>query len=325
MLSRSEAIVWSVVFITEALAIVAGNVFSIVKFAGTGKLHRRSSYLLINLAAADTLVGACAIPMFVYLIGGQAKLWPASLETPLAVYKAVDVISGLASILSLTLISLERLCATLWPLRHRVMRTQVYVLGIVLVWFIACVIIAIEFLTRHASLRFIFYSSVIILSLCCVIVFLANLVIWIQVNNRKMSSHFRNATLQERRLTITLLIVTLISLCAWLPFTVLNIVNQLHPVSVSLTLIYLTKLLHYGNSCANVFVYSLRIAEFRKAFEKILCCDQSAISEKAVMLRAQVARLSKDATSLEMGILKSTFLKNKARDSKAALLRNDLI
>lgn len=320
MVSRSEAIVWSAVFMTEALTIVAGNVFSIVKFTGTGKLHRRSSYLLINLAAADTLVGACAVPMFVYFIGGQAQLWPVSLETPLTAYKAVDVISGLASILSLTLISLERLWATWWPLRHRLIRTREYVVGIMFVWFLAFAIVVIELLTRHIPLRFIFYSSVVILSICCVIVFVTNLVIWIQVGNRKISSHFRNATLQERRLTITLLIVTLISLCAWLPFTILNIVNQLQPVSVSLSLIYLTKLLHYGNSCANVFVYSLRIAEFKRAFTKMLCRDQSFISEKAVLLRAQVARLSKDTTALEMGILKSNRLKSKVKNLKGSLI-----
>lgn len=320
MLSNSEAIIWSVLFSTEALAIVAGNLFSIVKFAETGQLHRRSSYLLINLAVADILVGACAIPMLVYLIGGFGQLWPVNLGAPLSAYKALDVISGLASILSLTLVSLERLCATLWPLRHRVMKTRVYVIGIFLVWFVACVTTTVGLTMRDiVPLRFLFYGCVIILSLCCVTIFSTNLVIWIHVNNRQVSSHFRNAALQERRLTITLLIVTLISLSAWLPFMILNIVNQLHPLTISLTLIYFTKLLHYGNSCANVFVYSLRIAEFRKAFGKIFCCHQSAISENAVLL--QITRLSKDTSAIEMGILTSKLLnKYRARNSKGSLL-----
>lgn len=323
MLSKSEAIVWSVLFSTEALAIVAGNLFSILKFADTGQLHRRSSYLLMNLAAADILVGACAIPIFVYLIGGLGQLWPANFGSPASAYKALDVISGLASILSLTLVSLERLCATLWPLGHRVMKTRFYVSGILFVWFIAIVTTAAGLLTSHTSpsLRFLFYSSVIILSVCCVTVLSTNLVIWFHVSNRQVSSHFRNAALQERRLTITLLIVTLISLSSWIPFTILNIVNQLHPFSVNLTLIYFTKLLHYGNSCANVFVYSLRITEFRKAFEKFFCCPQSAISDKAVFLQAQIARLSKDTTTMEMGILTSKFLNNyRARHSQGRLL-----
>lgn len=304
--------------------IVAGNIFSIVKFADTGKLHRRSSYLLINLAAADLLVGACAMPIFVYLIGGLGQVWPAAnLETPASAYKALDVMTGLASILSLTLVSLERLCATLWPLRHRVMKARFYVLAIASVWFVACMVTTVGLITSHTlpSLRFLFFSSVVILSVCCITILSANLVIWIQVNNRQVSSHFRNAALQERSLTVTLLIVTVISLSAWLPFTILNIVNQLHPFSVSSTLIYLTKLLHYGNSCANVFVYSLRIAEFRKTFDRIFCFLQSTNSDKAVLLQAQKARLSKDITATEMGISTSKLLNNyRERQSKDRLL-----
>lgn len=303
--------------------IVAGNIFSIVKFADTGKLHRRSSYLLINLAAADLLVGACAIPIFVYLIGGLGQLWPANLETPASAYKALDVMTGLASVLSLTLVSLERLCATLWPLRHRVMKARFYVLAIVSVWFVACMVTTVGLSTRHTlpSLRFLFFSSVVILSVCCITILSANLVIWIHVNNRQVSSHFRNAALQERSLTVTLLIVTVISLSAWLPFTILNIVNQLHPFSVSSTIIYLTKLLHYGNSCANVFVYSLRIAEFRKTIDRIFCFLQSTNSDKDVLLQAQLARLSKDITATEIGISTSKLLNNyRERQSNDRLL-----
>lgn len=312
MLSKSETIVWTVLFITEALAIVAGNLFSIVKFAETGQLHRRSSYLLINLAAADILVGAFAIPMLVCLIGGQGQLWPANTGPVIEAFKAIDVTSGLGSILSLTLVSLERLSATLWPLRHRVLKTRVYILGILCVWFVACVTTAAGMIMSYASpsVKILFYIAVVILSLCCVTILVTNLVIWIHVSNRQVLSHYRNAATQERRLTITLLIVTLVSLSAWLPFIILNIVNNFHPFSLSATLIYSAKLLHYGNSCANVFVYSVRIVEFRKAFEKISCCHVSAIDENAVLLQAQVARLSKDTTTIEMGILASTILKN---------------
>ena len=313
MPSKSEAIVWTVLFITEAVAIIAGNLFSIVKFTETGQLHKRSSYLLINLAAADILVGACAIPMWVYLIGGQDELWSANSGLALEAYKAIDVISGLGSILSLTLVSLERLWATLWPLRHRVLKTRTYILGIAFVWLIACVTTAAGMTARHASpsARILFYISVVILSVCCVTISVANLVIWIHVGNRRVLSHCRNAASQERRLTITLLVVTLVSLIAWLPFVILNMVNTFLPsVNLNVTLIYSAKLLHYGNSCANVFVYSLRIVEFRKAFEKIFCCHVSLTDAEAVLLQAAMPRLSKDTSTLEMGILASKFLRN---------------
>ena len=315
MLSKNEAIVWTVLFITEALAIVAGNLFSILKFAETGQLHRRSSYLLINLAAADTLVGACAIPMLVYFIGGQGQLWTANFGPAAEAYVAIDVIAGLGSILSLTLVSLERLAATMWPLRHRVLKPRAYTLGIALIWCVASVTTTAGVIMRHfsPSTKILFYSSVVILSVCCVTIFVTNLVIWFHLSKRKLLSHYRNAAYQERRLTITLLIVTLISLSAWLPFMILNVVNNFHPVSLSLTLIYSTKLLHYGNSCANVFVYSVRILEFRKALEKIFCYHVSTANQAAVLLQAQIARLSRDTTTLEMVNLTSKLLKNSKR------------
>ena len=312
MFKLSEAIVWTVLFITEAFAIVGGNLFSIVKFAETGQLHRRSSYLLINLAAADILVGACAIPMFVYLIGGQGQLWSVNLGPATEAFTAIDVLSGLGSILSLTLVSLERLSATLWPLRHRQLKTRVYIFGIVSVWLVACVTTATGTIMRYTSpsVKILFYISVVILSISCMTIFVTNLIIWIHVSNRQLLSHNQNASTQERRLTITLLIVTLVSLSAWLPFTVINIVNNLHAFPLSATLIYSTKLLHYGNSCANVFVYSWKIVEFRKPFEKIICCQVSVMDDEAVLLRTRIARLSKDTTSLEAGILTSKILKN---------------
>ena len=101
---KSEAVVWSVLFIIEAFVIVMGNLFSIVKFAGSGQHLKRSSYLLINLASADIVVGACAAPMFVYLIGGQGQLWSFSYKPGTDILTAMDVFSGLASILSLTLV-----------------------------------------------------------------------------------------------------------------------------------------------------------------------------------------------------------------------------
>lgn len=58
---KSEAVIWWVLFIIEAFVIVF-NPQAV-----------DSSYLLINLASADIVVGACPGPMFGYLIGGQ--LW----------------------------------------------------------------------------------------------------------------------------------------------------------------------------------------------------------------------------------------------------------
>lgn len=58
---KSEAVVWSVLLIIEAFVIVVCNLFPIVQLAGRGHFLKRSCYLLMNLASADTVVGACAV------------------------------------------------------------------------------------------------------------------------------------------------------------------------------------------------------------------------------------------------------------------------
>lgn len=169
---KSEAVVWSVLFIIEAFVIVMGNLFSIVKFAGSGQHLKCSSYLLINLASADIVVGACAVPTFVYLIGGQGQLWCFSYKPGTDIFTAMDVFSGLASILSLTLVSLERLSATLWPLNHRLLNTRVYILAIATAWFVSCAATVTGMIMRQASppATFLFYISVVILSVSCITV-----------------------------------------------------------------------------------------------------------------------------------------------------------
>ena len=305
--------VWAVLFIFEAFFIVVGNLFSILKFADSGQLHKRSTYLLINLAAADILVGACAVPLFVYLIGGQGKLWFVSYEPLVDVYTAIDVLSGLGSISSLTLVSLERLSATLWPLRHRTLRVRVYLIGITSVWVLTCSITASGMIIGRItpSKKILFYFSVFVLAASCLTIFVTNLTIWIYVSRHRPGlSHHRNAArTQERRLTVTLLIVTLVSLSAWLPFAIINIVNNFQPLSLNKTLIYASKLLHYGNSGANVFVYTRRIAEFRYSLEKICCCHSSLNENtEAVVLQARVVGISKETTRMETGVLMSRLL-----------------
>ena len=87
--------------------IVVCNLFPIVQLAGRGHFLKRRCYLLINLASADIVMGACAVSMFGCLVGGQHEA-----RTFSQLWKA-----GLGLILSLTSVSLERLSATLWPLR----------------------------------------------------------------------------------------------------------------------------------------------------------------------------------------------------------------
>ncbi|XP_031572334.1 dopamine D2-like receptor [Actinia tenebrosa] len=79
----------------------------------------------------------------------------------------------------------------------------------------------------------------------------------------------------EKKLALTLFIVTAVFIVTWLPFQIINIIVFrcrkyklfcIPPIDV----IYFCKLLNYSNSFINPVVYSLRLPDFRLALKKIV-------------------------------------------------------
>ena len=140
---------WRLCFGFLATLIVAGNILNIWMFS---KLRRRkrSSFLLIGLGVADLLVGGLAIPLFI------AAFESASITT-WRVFNIVDMFTSTSSIYTLAVISLERMFAIGWPLRHRTANFRVYIYAISIPWIIA----AIFTVFTDANFNFITSDSVI--------------------------------------------------------------------------------------------------------------------------------------------------------------------
>ena len=58
---------WIVALTFESVVILIINVITIIAFARTRHLRKRSTYLIINLTVADLLVGAVTGPLLAYL------------------------------------------------------------------------------------------------------------------------------------------------------------------------------------------------------------------------------------------------------------------
>lgn len=188
----------------------------------------------------------------------------------------MDVFSGLASLSFLTLISVERLYAIAWPFLQRTTTTPAYNYSIVITWSLAAVI---RFCIRNHQHQNRHHNRSIFLD-----ALLGAYSIFV-LGNRIAKRNEDPGTPVDRReqnkkLAMTLFIVTSLSVLAWLPLTVSYIISYLVRID------QLRKLLHYtgrclqlANSFVNPIVYYARMPEFRRTFKNLFRSVQISSEE----------------------------------------------
>ena len=261
---------WAVCFGVTALLIIVGNTLSIIILLKR-RLRKRPHFLLISLAIADLLVGLCAMPIYILSgISGQKPL------TTL-VFHCVDMFTGLSSIFTLAVISLQRLNAIARPLHHRQLSLCSYIVAIAIPWILSIMVTS----TRVLLVFFIITSkqflAVIIISLSAPLLIAC---VAYYIICRKQASRIHNGVRARRqaRLSSTLFLITALFVLTWLPFQILNI---LLPMCMQCRRIpgiavFLVKFLQYINSFINFLIYCLRMPDYRNALSQMFptfnCC-----------------------------------------------------
>ena len=110
-------IAFVVVFCILAFMMVFANSLVIGAFRVNRRLCTTSNTLLTSLATADILIGTISVPLYVYV----SITYDYQLRR---VYRLFDIICGVSSVLNLTVISLERCYALIYPLKHRNIRKR---------------------------------------------------------------------------------------------------------------------------------------------------------------------------------------------------------
>ena len=256
-------IIWSLIFGLLALLIVVGNFLTILIFLKQS-LRKRPHFLLISLAVADLLVGLLTVPLYIAVNTSSVSAW--------LVYTSVDIFTGLTSIFTLAVISLERMYAIGWPLRHRALILRSYKIAIVTPWITAVIVTSIfvlphamSIIGRDVAVAVVGFSPATTL----LVMWFAYCVLWWKERSRMV--HQNHQMGRETKLTKTLLLVIGASLLTWLPFQILNITvvyfARIEPfVAISI------KLLQFINSLVNVIIYPFRISEFKVALLRMLQC-----------------------------------------------------
>ena len=107
----------------ESIAIVVTNSITIHIFLSQRKTLRHTSYVVINLALADLSVGLSA-----GCFGVENLVLSYTKEKPSAIgCLTEDSISECVSFLPLIVLSLERMHANFWPVRHPINKTRSYI------------------------------------------------------------------------------------------------------------------------------------------------------------------------------------------------------
>lgn len=267
-------ITWSVLLGVIGIVTLATNLLTIAAFSQK-RLRRPPHYLLISLACADFMVASISVPINICINLGIVKLTLRSR----AAFWFCDFLSGLASIFTLTSISLERLFAMGWPLRHRIISPLTYAGFIASPWLLALIVSSMPLLDMLRLLPNLFMFHVVLASCCVTIIVttVAYVTLWFRVRGSDTLGHERRRE-KDKRLAITLAIATVIFVLTWLPYPIiLSIINLCFANCVfsniklynDLTLI--CKFMHLANSFMNPLVYILRISEFRAAIRGLFC------------------------------------------------------
>ena len=281
VVSSSECAIWFTVFTVEFVAIVTVNLLSIILFIKNRSLRTRSMYLVISLTVADMLVGGLSgsVSQLDLLRNCHFENLIVYLKVILVLRKTL-LFFPFVSLTNIAAISLERFHATFFPFRHRLIKSWVYVVAIVVVWvfpIITSVIWQMDwFLIKHHLYLWESHCC-----LCLIVTFVSYTSILFKFRFGAHPQRHCAAALRQRKLTVTLFITTLVSLLLWLPNGIYllavwltGICNYRIAYPKGLTWGYFMRFLFYANSLVNPILYAVRMPDFKKALISFFRCHQ---------------------------------------------------
>ena len=235
------------VLLTEFLVISIINVITITAFIRHRHLRKRSTYLVMNLTVADLLVGVVTGLLFKFY--SNVCTWQGSIIC------AIRFTFPIASQVNLSLISLERLHATLFPFRHCLITRCVYFKIIITCWFTAFTLaFVMSILSQEEAFHYAWASfhavTLLVLAVCYIIII-------VNVQSNPHSQH-RGSIHKEKKLSVTLLIVTGVSVLTILPLAIYESMSEDIKTkwcsASSVDIYHILAVIYFANSIVNPLV-----------------------------------------------------------------------
>ena len=259
-----------------------GNSLILIALHKESSLHPPSKLLLRNLATTDLCVGLIAEPLFVVnCISTASEQWNMFRYTS-AVGLATGYIFSGVSVLTLTVISVDRLLALLLGLRYRQVVTlkRTYVIAIA-IWVACTVYSAMGFWIRLINLLWVIIGT----SLCLIISVFSYTKIFLTLRHHQneIQDHVQQPNLTNqlniaryKKAVSTAIWLQLTLVACYLPFNLVSVLMSYSGLSSSLCDVRIyTVTLVYLNSSLNPILYCWKIEEVRQAVKntirQVLC------------------------------------------------------
>ena len=259
-----------------------GNSLILIALHKESSLHPPSKLLLRNLATTDLCVGLIAEPFFVVnCISTASEQWNMFRYTS-AVGLATGYIFSGVSVLTLTVISVDRLLALLLGLRYKQVVTlkRTYVIAIA-IWVACTVYSAMGFWIRLINLLWVIIGT----SLCLIISVFSYTKIFLTLRHHqnKIQDHVQQPNLTNqlniaryKKAVSTAIWLQLTLVACYLPFNLVSVLMSYSGLSSSLCDVRIyTVTLVYLNSSLNPILYCWKIEEVRQAVKntirQVLC------------------------------------------------------
>uniref|UniRef100_A0A8D3ECK1 G-protein coupled receptors family 1 profile domain-containing protein n=2 Tax=Scophthalmus maximus TaxID=52904 RepID=A0A8D3ECK1_SCOMX len=279
------AVIYTIVFVVGFL----GNTLVIYVVVRYAKMKTVTNMYILNLALADELY-ILGIPF----LGTNSVLsyWPYG-DFFCKVYMTADTMSQFSSTFCLTVMSIDRYLAVVYPIRSSKWRKpQVAKVFNGMVWVVSFLIVLPVTIYAHVqdefnacniswpdpndlwSIVFILYTSILGFFGPLVVISLCYLLIVIKVRSAGVRAGLTKRRRSERKVTRMVVIIVLVFVLCWLPFFTTNIVNLIYIIpenNATATVYFSLVILTYVNSCANPILYGFLSDNFKQSFQKVLC------------------------------------------------------
>ena len=280
--SRQPSYVFAAFSSALAVLILLGNSLVITAYHKNSRLQTRTNIFIVSLAISDFLVGFVSVPIWIYFTFVN---YQQDLQGLFQFFTNFDRFSALASIFHLTAISVERYLAIVRPFHHGNLSFRVYKCMIIAAWVTASLMAVFSMLSSFFAFKAV--STVFVITVGFVLPSVLMLTVYMGIfrtaralidrtPGTRTAEWLRHKVHEERKVALTVSVVTILFLIAWLPFFVVSMLGQFCvsclPKGEGQTdkLVMFVKWLHYTNSAVNPLVYAFRDEEMRRSFVKLI-------------------------------------------------------